>query len=363
MDREHLASLIERWLLRPVGSMGVSNEHRSAVLGTDIGNKRKKNEDRAAFATIRSKNQALDVYILSDGMGGMVEGDRCAAMALAAFMASLVTSKASLVTMIEAATSLANDRVFSQYRGRGGATLSAVLRDENDIYGLNIGDSRVYSIGQGNFRQLSVDDTLSGQLGKNYQLESEDNGLIQFVGMGDDLAPNIFMITKDNSEIALTSDGAHFIGDETMKVLFKFAPDAPTAVRRILATSKWYGGHDNASIITMGTSSALAFDTDNILRVSDPFGELSIALENIVITEQADVMSRSIVSSEKNVRANDKFIHSDKSLTSSQNTKEEKKPPKKKPRNRSKKKVEPKKLVENTRPELRIDLFHDEDNK
>ncbi len=363
MDRERLASLIERWLLRPVGSMGVSIEHRSAVLGTDIGNKRKKNEDRVAFATIRSKNHALDVYMLSDGMGGMVEGERCAAMALAVFMASLATSRGSLTTMIEAAASLANDRVFSEYRGRGGATLSAVLRDENDIYGLNIGDSRVYSVGQGNFRQLSVDDTLSGQLGKNYQLESEDNGLIQFVGMGNDLVPNIFTITKDNSEIALTSDGAHFIGDETIKTLLKCAPDVSTAVRRILATSKWYGGHDNASIITIATTSALAFNTDNILNISDPFGELSIAIEDIAMTDRTDVMVRSIVGSEKDLRANDQFIHRDKSLTNSRNIKEEKKPSKKRSRSRSKRKVEQEKSASNIKPELKIDLFHDEHNK
>jgi serine/threonine protein phosphatase PrpC len=362
MDRERLVSLIERWLLRPVGSMGVSNEHRSAVLGTDIGNKRKKNEDRVAFATIRSKNHALDVYMLSDGMGGMVEGDRCAAMALAAFMASLATSRGPLTVMIETAASLANERVFSEYRGRGGTTLSAVLRDKNDVYGLNIGDSRVYSVSQGEFRQLSVDDTLSGQLGKNYQVESEDNGLIQFVGMGNDLVSHIFRIAEENSEIALTSDGAHFIGDEAIKVLFKFAPDTPTAVRRILATSKWYGGHDNASLITIATTSGLALDADNCLSVSDPFGELRIDIENIAITKQPDVVDRSIVCNEKDVRANNQVIYGDKSETHSQNIKEEKKSTKKKLRSRSKKKVEQKPAA-NTKPELRIDLFHDEDSK
>src|SRR5687768_15377169 len=88
-------SLIQKqltnWLLRRTPNSGVRRVATlSAALASDVGNVREDNQDRAVV--IRGRDQKGQEYVLvvvADGIGGMIDGASCAAIAIAAFVAAV----------------------------------------------------------------------------------------------------------------------------------------------------------------------------------------------------------------------------------------------------------------------------------
>jgi serine/threonine protein phosphatase PrpC len=137
------------------------------AIATDIGLVRAENQDRAViFRAQLTGDTPTIIAVICDGMGGMKEGGVCSALAISNFLSSYIDNRdIPIKSRIIQAVIQANNAVFAQYKGSGGSTLSAwVIEDEANILGVNVGDSRIYSIGTDNINQLSIDDTLAGQL-------------------------------------------------------------------------------------------------------------------------------------------------------------------------------------------------------
>lgn len=282
---EKTSQQLRKWLLRSTPHTAIRRIYGiAAAIGSDLGSERSQNQDRVLIS--RGIDMLGETYILlalSDGMGGMQGGEDCAATTLAVF-ASSFSSKTKSIGMANdwliSAAMDANKTIFSKYKGSGGATLSAVLvRKNNKINWLNAGDSRIYEAKEKSITQLTIDDTLAGQLGQIEGSTPRSGELLQYIGMGEGLEPHASRGNLQTGDsILITSDGIHYLDQSILERIVIKAKDPGTCLRRIIEVAKWCGGHDNCSAIYY-TPTQSDFETTPIfdLEISDPYGELQIS--------------------------------------------------------------------------------------
>lgn len=270
---------IASWLSRPHPERSVNQCFElPIVLGTDTGLKRSENQDRVGALRIggnASGRRPLIAAAVVDGMGGMRDGGACATLALSSFFYALTLYRAyDLPRRAEASISHANDDVFRFAGGKGGATLSAVLVD-HDLrpLAINIGDSRIYAFGGGRqVERLTRDDSLAEAFG------GHGRELLQFVGMGEGMQPHIRSVPPGIQNLAVTTDGIHFVDASILEAILTHAVELRTASERLAALARWCGAPDNASSAMIGLQSLLELvrrDEDNAIQVWDPFGSLA----------------------------------------------------------------------------------------
>ena len=291
-----LSNDVTAWLLRRTGLAGVKRvELLSAAVASDVGTVRVENQDRAVIARgIDKTGRHFIVAALADGIGGMNNGAESAAIAIGTFITSVSQQARSGSNhshdWLQAAVVAANASVVSTFGGKGGTTLVAiVVRPGRPACWLSVGDSRVYRATGRELTQISVDDTIAGQLGKNAIAGSEQSMLLQFIGMTDALVPHIgeFDLAGVNA-LLLTSDGVHFLASTPglMGQIVKNAADAAVCVKRLSDLSKWFGGADNASVAMIELSSSWplidALPRAPFLDVWDAFGEFRVATDTEV---------------------------------------------------------------------------------
>lgn len=229
--------------------------HSGAALGSSVGLVRKRNEDcclvvRASYGVTHDN---FTVAIVCDGLGGMSHGREAAFLAASAFTAHLFRARhRPWRDRLSQAIAYANTEVYSRLRGSGGTTLSAVVSCQNESFFCHVGDSRVYGImPDRTLKQLSRDDTINALLQKqDGNPESpKDSRLLQFVGIGDEMEPQIAVVSSDCRSVLLTSDGAHDLPHSVLQRVVSAASGGSDLVRKLLAISEMTGGRDNASAI------------------------------------------------------------------------------------------------------------------
>jgi serine/threonine protein phosphatase PrpC len=297
---EHIAlrTSIEAWVARPAKRTGtVEIPELYAAIGTTVGEVRQENQDRAIIAQYtdpRDSDRSFLACVLCDGMGGMVDGGRCAEMAIGSFIHSLVASSRSIsVDSTRTAVQDANDLIFRRYKGRGGTTLTAlVFANHKGAWAITVGDTRLYEFSRSQkVRQLSTDDTIAGELKRlrgsdsDSQLEPFSNRLAQFVGIGEGLEPRTHILDKDGTESSylLCTDGTRIIDDATFERLVSAAPSIQALAVRLIHSSNWCGGEDNSSVICVAAQAARivprARDLRNpLLEIWDCFAKLDVVI-------------------------------------------------------------------------------------
>jgi PPM family protein phosphatase len=273
------------WFLRKTAATAIRRvADLPAVVASSTGLVRKENQDRVGvfrFADISGGEYVL--IVLCDGMGGMSDGARCAATAIASFTSEVIrnANRFHLEHTLFEAVLTANRKVYDSYRGTGGATLSAllILPNSNERYWVNIGDSRIHEFQSGSLKQVTVDDTLAGQLAREPESYTGRNELLQFVGMGAMAEPHVHREEKKDNGFSyvITSDGVHFLPPNMLRDLLLHSSEPAIAARRLIDLATWCGGHDNASLAiasfsheSWGALSPIQLDS---IEVWDPYGD------------------------------------------------------------------------------------------
>jgi PPM family protein phosphatase len=270
---------IEAWLSRTVPTRALNQcFDLPVVLATDIGLQRSENQDRVAALRIGAKasgNHPLVAVAVADGMGGMRDGAKCATLALSSFFYALTLYRGDEIERrATAAISYANDTVFRFAGGKGGATLAAVLLDQQlRPFIAHLGDSRVYSFGGGaKVERLTVDDSLAEAVG------GHGRELLQFVGMGKGMRPHVQSIPLSIRNLAITTDGIHLVDSATLESILSHASELKSASERLSALARWCGGNDNASSAIVDLQSLMQEvhkGRDDGIQMWDPFGDLT----------------------------------------------------------------------------------------
>jgi serine/threonine protein phosphatase PrpC len=253
-----LEEAIADWLLAVPDKAVQHLSELSLVLSTDIGLKREENQDCLAAVRVHPQNPSSMPFlcvVVSDGMGGMVNGAECASITVAGMLGSLIRNPdGPAEKRLYNAAMEANGLVHRFAGGRGGATLSAVLVEASGAaYSVNVGDSRIYGIRGTSLERLTKDDTLQEAFG------GHGRELVQFIGVGQALMPHTRQLPFDNESFLLTTDGIHFIEKSLFEEIIFNAQDLRRIADRVTALSRWLGGRDNASIAAFHLASVAAY--------------------------------------------------------------------------------------------------------
>ncbi len=224
------------------------------------GTSRQDNQDRLIVGLGPS---GLAFAVLADGMGGLKEGARAAALAVAATAAHCaVNADLALDRLLDGALRFANDEVFRVFRGDGGATIVAAAWMDRACCIAHAGDARGYCItgtDSPQIKQLTVDDTLDAQLaklGRRHESEPElHRGLVQFIGVGADLVPHVDRVPDGSRGLLLTTDGVHSIPATVLEWIARGAEQLQSLPERLVLASEWHGGRDNGTAIVVGFQS------------------------------------------------------------------------------------------------------------
>ena len=227
-----------------------------AVSRTHIGNVRPSNQD-----ALLSHPGIFGLYGVADGMGGHKAGDVASRMAVEVVIETLkdkIPDEALLRQGIEAAnrriydTQLENDSLSGM-----GTTLTMIWEDKNRVLLGHVGDSRAYLLRSGDFRQISQDHSMVGQLVRDGLLTEEEarvhpyrNIITRALGTDEDVDVDTLILDRLPGDIYLIcSDGlSEYVRDEQMlKVLL--SRSLQDAADTLLQMALDGGGRDNISIV------------------------------------------------------------------------------------------------------------------
>lgn len=274
---------LSQWLERDLsGRRLAALSSAKLCIASDVGLVRNENQDRAAamWMSCPAHGEVL-VSVVSDGMGGMRDGGRCATIAVTSFLYYFAHfSSDNLLRDVADSIQYSNSEVNRIYGGRGGATLSVLaLTAAGAKVVANVGDSRVYSFGSpGGVKRWTVDDSLAEVIGGG------GRELVQFVGMGVGIRPAIVEVVGDYFCFAITSDGVHSLEEATLFEVMRNSSSVAQLTERLLALSRWCGGRDNSSCIVLDAAGidvgSLGFDSA-FVRIWDSSGDFSCSLDSV----------------------------------------------------------------------------------
>lgn len=138
---------------------------------TDIGIKKKTNQDGLLLKTARTPDGQLGLFVVCDGMGGLSHGELASATVIRGMsdwfdeqLPGLLAQKKerNIVSGLKSCISGLNDKILQfgeANKIKLGTTITALLVVYSRYYIVQIGDSRVYSINR-QLKQLTRDQTL-----------------------------------------------------------------------------------------------------------------------------------------------------------------------------------------------------------
>jgi serine/threonine protein phosphatase PrpC len=311
------------WLMRRTTSNAVRRLAELPIsIATDIGLGRPDNQDRAVVARIQlSESHSSTIVILCDGMGGMSDGASCACLAITTFLSNCIQNNhVPLQARLVAAIGKANETVFKKYQGTGGTTFSAFIIDSLEgILGINMGDSRIYSIQDYKLSQLTVDDTVAEQFASYGNEVQGRNELLQYIGMDQGFSPHLITFDTNTKlpDLFLTTDGLHFLDKKLIQAVIKQASNSAVAIQQLIDLAKWHGSQDNASGIFTSNLPALltpgAKNASSPVKIWDAFGELAVPHFHLFEPERKSAVTKKRITAKK-TRLNLK--HASKSTSS-----------------------------------------------
>jgi protein phosphatase len=261
-------------------------------------------EDRARAETLRTAGGlTLTVAMVADGIGGNVQGERAAELAIeTAFndiRLSTIANAAQLPLLLSQALQRANAAVFDEGRAdrsRRGMGTTAVLAavHNNQLYLANIGDSRAYLIRDGAATQITRDHTWAFEMHRQRLLTEAEiakhpkrHELVRSIGYGStvdvdlgiytngltqderEASQNQGLLLQANDRLVLCSDGlikeqrdgaGPFVpGEEMARIVAQRAPAAAAEMLVARAVSRHADDNVSAVVVEMpGSKRAVA---------------------------------------------------------------------------------------------------------
>lgn len=246
---------------------------------TDIGIKKKTNQDSLSVKMINSSAGKIVFAILCDGMGGLKKGEVASASVVEEFnlwvrnhLAAFIDGGFRAEDICEQWSAIVrkqNNKILSFGRNEGinlGTTVVAALFADSKYYIMNIGDSRAYRLESG-ISQITHDHTVVAREVEMGILDKDDalndprrNVLLQCIGASDDIEPEFYFgEVNENSVWILCSDGfVHEISENEMyEYLCPARMTGKEAMKQnvdfLIETNKSRMEKDNISVIAIRT--------------------------------------------------------------------------------------------------------------
>lgn len=222
---------------------------------TDVGKVRANNQDAPIVS------EKLRLYGVADGMGGHKGGEVASTSARDDLLREL-EGKTPSVAALSGAIEEVNRQIYHQ-QGHDdaltgmGTTLSVLWMSDNFVYIGHVGDSRVYLLRDGEFKQMTLDHSLVEQLVREGVLTEEEaqnhpmrNIITRAIGTDESVEVDVVVEERRKGDLWLAcSDGLHgLVDDRQMRdALRQYAPEKAADV--LLKAALDAGGRDNVTLV------------------------------------------------------------------------------------------------------------------
>lgn len=222
---------------------------------TDVGKVRANNQDAPIVS------EKLRLYGVADGMGGHKGGEVASTSARDDLLRELEGKTPSVATLSSAIEEV-NRQIYHQQEHDDaltgmGTTLSVLWMSDNFVYIGHVGDSRVYLLRDGEFRQMTLDHSLVEQLVREGVLTEEEaqnhpmrNIITRAIGTDESVEVDVVVEERRKGDLWLAcSDGLHgLVDDRQMRdALRQYAPEKAADV--LLKAALDAGGRDNVTLV------------------------------------------------------------------------------------------------------------------
>ena len=220
---------------------------------------------------LQAQQRALGLYMVADGMGGHVDGERASSLAIQAAsrvllqkffdpltLEPLFPSGKSVEALLNQAMQAAQMAVLEGVPG-GGSTLTLVLVLERQLYFAHVGDTRLYLYAQsGGLKVLTRDHSVARRLVDLGQLNAAEaqvnplrNSLFRALGQGEGFSADLGQVTIEApSKLLLCSDGLWgTLPEETLVKSLQADPLPMDAAWKLVQAANAAGGADNISVV------------------------------------------------------------------------------------------------------------------
>jgi len=248
--------------------------HIQAGARTDVGRVRKNNEDCYAI------DDSLQLYVLSDGMGGQAHGEVASKLAVQTVLTHCRQAENSRATPIfgesspdvsertnrlASAIHLANRKVFEtassnpEQKGMG-ATMVAAWVESQRLSIAHVGDSRAYLLRGGTMDQLTADHSLVAEKVRVGILTPQEADASEMQSVLTRAVGTTDSVDVDTDEqvllvgdfLLLCSDGlTRMVTDPEIASTLLTSSSAQEAAERLVDLANDNGGVDNISVIVL----------------------------------------------------------------------------------------------------------------
>ncbi len=234
---------------------------------TDVGKVRTVNEDSYLVAP--------PVFVVADGMGGHAGGDVASRIVVEEFAELADTTHdprsgaAAVASLLERCQSRINQYAIEQRLGgadrwyAGTTAVVALLVVDDDVPKwllANLGDSRIYRLGDGLLEQVSVDHSVVQELLDAGSITADDvathperHVVTRALGGPDDAEADYFLLPLPSVErLLLCSDGVNgMLDDSAIEAVLVASSDPRDAADRLVSAALEAGGRDNATAVVV----------------------------------------------------------------------------------------------------------------
>ena len=228
----------------------------------DIGKCREINQDYI-FVSEEPIGNLPNLFLVADGMGGHKAGDLASEYTVAKVQEAVSKSMQTIpYQILKGAFQYANQKLLEKagesdsYKGMG-TTLVAATVKKDAVYVVNVGDSRLYKIGD-KIEQITEDHSLveemvrMGEISKEQARNHPDKNIItKAMGVSDTVEPDYFDTDLQKGEcLLMCSDGlTNMVSDRQIKEIVELRTDLESCAKELIRAANQNGGRDNIAVV------------------------------------------------------------------------------------------------------------------
>ncbi len=231
---------------------------------TDIGRYRKLNED--SYFTYR--NERLVGGMVADGMGGHNAGEVASKMATELIRSAVMEGfdpkmdYVELGELVRRSILYANEEIYRKSRAEQnnkgmGTTATAAFVYAGKLITANVGDSRVYTVKDGEIRQITRDHSYVEELVELGEISPENaknhpqkNYITRALGSEKFVKVDILINSYNGERIVICSDGlTNLVSDEQIRGIVEGNDDFEFAAEELVKLANQKGGADNITCV------------------------------------------------------------------------------------------------------------------
>lgn len=249
--------------------------------GTNTGMKRSNNQDNFM---LRKYTEKTTLCVVCDGMGGAKGGEEASRLAAEAFVYTVdqfiipylknkdkQVSTSDIKRALAKGVDVANEKVYTaakkstDHKGMGTTLVGALVIDKN-IFAINVGDSRLYTLKGSTIKQITKDHSyvqylvdMGAMTAEEAENSAHKNIITKAVGTEVYVEGDLYTAkVEEGSFLLFCTDGlTNMVDDSTICNIVSNAPhsakldhvELDLKVRKLIDTANQNGGHDNITAV------------------------------------------------------------------------------------------------------------------